>query len=331
MGMTINRAMDYAKFACGIPLTIVMMPLDLSQSLNQIIEYAVWDDPKSGESIQILPIPIEVPSRGLTDTIWFKENMICLISNAIKYSGQPIDITIQISIVEVEGKELAEFSVQDSGKRVSDTKLLRMFDPPIQGRRGSIGGMGLGLICLAERVTALRGGFGACRRSDDKSGNIIWFRIPLEETDLEPATPFSPWKRGQTPVVTRNKKIAKCLAASPRAKTRGCHDELAMSGLTILLVDDAVTILKMASFILTKAGAKVTQAKNGREAVELSNTIDFDIVITDIQMPVLDGFEATREMRALEQTSGARVKIIIGITAISDGNNNLVASEAGQC
>jgi CheY-like chemotaxis protein len=160
-----------------------------------------------------------------------------------------------------------------------------------------------------------------------------------------------------------------------------------------LVVDDATSILKMISFILTNAGAKVTRAKNGLEAVEKTKRTTFDIVITDIQvltgdafysvpsfckflpcayhiliffllsslsfslsfflhifylslslslcfshtlpfsviqMPIMDGFEAARDMREYERLSGSRAKIIIGISAVFDGNRCDTALAAGD-
>jgi CheY-like chemotaxis protein len=105
-----------------------------------------------------------------------------------------------------------------------------------------------------------------------------------------------------------------------------------LRGLSILVVDDATIIVKMISFILTKAGAKVTQAKNGLDAVVKTKETDFDIVITDIQMPVLDGLGAVRGMREHERLSGSRAKIIIGISAAIGENscNNALAAGSNK-
>ena len=156
--------------------------------------------------------------------------------------------------------------------------------------------MGLGLVCLAERIKALGGTYGANLRTDMLNGTVIWFKIPFDHADSNDRlisrrsvssmdTPDDYKLRSQDPVV---------------------------SGLSILIVDDSVTILKMMSFIILKAGAKVVLAKNGREAVEKTKEFKFDVIITDIQMPVMDGYRATKEIREWERFHSIKPKIIIG-------------------
>jgi CheY-like chemotaxis protein len=116
------------------------------------------------------------------------------------------------------------------------------------------------------------------------------------------------------------------------------RDDDVIAGLNLLIVDDSVTILKMMSFILSKAGAEVTQAKNGLDAVNALTNTEFDIIISDIQMPLLDGFGMTKKIRATEETiyminspstrGNSRKQIIIGISA--DGNNREEALSSGM-
>ena len=87
-------------------------------------------------------------------------------------------------------------------------------------------------------------------------------------------------------------------------------------GKNILVVDDAVSILKLMSHTLkNKAKAIVTQAKDGQQAVEECEKQHFDLILTDIQMPLLDGFGETRSIRAMEKERGLPRKIIVGISA----------------
>ena len=87
-------------------------------------------------------------------------------------------------------------------------------------------------------------------------------------------------------------------------------------GKKILVVDDAVSILKLMSHTLkSKAEAIVTQAKDGQQAVEECEKQDFDLILTDIQMPVLDGFGEAKCIRAMETERGLPRKIIVGISA----------------
>ena len=88
------------------------------------------------------------------------------------------------------------------------------------------------------------------------------------------------------------------------------------AGKKILVVDDAVSILKLMSHTLkNKAEAIVTQAKDGQQAVEECEKQHFDLILTDIQMPVLDGFGEARCIRAIEKECGLPRKVIVGISA----------------
>ena len=88
------------------------------------------------------------------------------------------------------------------------------------------------------------------------------------------------------------------------------------AGKKILVVDDAVSILKfMSQTLKIKAEAIVTQAKDGQQAVEECEKQNFDLILTDIQMPVLDGFGEARRIRAMEQERGLARTIIVGISA----------------
>jgi K+-sensing histidine kinase KdpD len=89
--------------------------------------------------------------KGITDASWFKDNFSCVVQNAVKYnSGQKINI--DFSMVNDMRQEFLHICVTDSGQRLSALHLLQLFDPPAQRRRSSLDGMGIGLVCLAERI-----------------------------------------------------------------------------------------------------------------------------------------------------------------------------------
>ena len=108
-----------------------------------------------------------------------------------------------------------------------------------------------------------------------------------------------------------NKKVNGISLQPPPAAGGGMF-----AGKKILVVDDAVSILKLMSHTLkNKAEAIVTQAKDGQQAVEECEKQHFDLILTDIQMPVLDGFGEARRIRAMEQERGLARTIIVGISA----------------
>ena len=289
-----------------------MSPLNILECVRKITQFVAWEGCADCTTIEIHPASSDFSVDCLTDVAWFQENVSCLLRNAIKFSSG--GVSIEMRMVTVNLCRFAEISVTDSGS-LSITQLDHLFDAPVQAKRGHVGGMGLGLACLAERVKVLGGDYGARARNDGKSGTVIWFGIPFVPVSSlaqgqDQALPFYDQQSIEVPEISTLINLS--LSAT---NTHG--DASIVSGLSILLVDDAITILKMASYLLTKAGAKVTVAKNGLEAVEQTKLAVFDVIITDIQMPVLDGFEASKMIRDAERASGSSPKTIIGISASS--------------
>ena len=166
--------------------------------------------------------------EGLTDPSWLQDNLLCVIGNACKYSESTLarghrrsgsasggvssgsasdsaSLTPVVAwgkIVAVAGVRMVEFAVQDSNSAALTADQLRaLFDRPALFRRETVGGMGVGMVCLAERVKALGGDYGARSRSDMDTGAEVWFRIPLEPVPTGLRTPHpSQIPRGVRPM-----------------------------------------------------------------------------------------------------------------------------------
>ena len=124
----------------------------------------------------------------------------------------------------------------------------------------------------------------------------------------------------QKSVLSRDSTAAAPIAEKPAAGRSSVSGDSSVSGMfvgkKILVVDDAFSILKLMSQTLkNKAEAIVTQAKDGQQAVEECEKQHFDLILTDIQMPVLDGFGAAKCIRAIEKERGLPRKLIVGISA----------------
>jgi K+-sensing histidine kinase KdpD len=117
-----------------------LTPILFSSKLEVILVFPILKPPTSHYLI-----------KGITDAGWFKDNFSCILDNAVKYSAG-LNITIDISMITDKDLGFVKVCVIDSGKTLVPLRLLNLFDPPTQRRRGSIGGMGIGLVCLAERI-----------------------------------------------------------------------------------------------------------------------------------------------------------------------------------
>ena len=212
--MIINRATDYNKIITGVKLVPSPRPVDIRECLINVIHSCGTlrvvgsvrrmessaqlashsnsnvdndDDPEGNDIaplhdpgvIALSNISDDIPDEIMTDLSWLRDNLMCIIGNAVKYSVA--SVLINVKTVSSGGNRMLEIDVQDSGAdKLSPTQLKALFDRPIQFAREAVGGMGVGLFCMGERCKALGGESGARLRLDNKSGVVVWFRIPLE-------------------------------------------------------------------------------------------------------------------------------------------------------
>jgi CheY-like chemotaxis protein len=208
--------------------------------------------------------------------------LLNLVNNAIKFTSSGA-ITVSVDIFEGVGPPRVHFSVADTGVGIPAEKIGLIFEAFRQADGSTTrryGGTGLGLT-ISSRLIELMGG-NIWAESEVGKGSRFHFVIPFSSAIEIPAS-----------------ETAALVAPVPETPP-----------LRVLIAEDNLINQKIAARLLEKAGHRVTVASDGREALAAWRKQPFDLVLMDIQMPHLNGFECTAAIRAIEEHAGGRVPIL---------------------
>ncbi|MGQ9425468.1 ATP-binding protein [Gilvimarinus sp. F26214L] len=227
-----------------------------------------------------------LPASVLGDTVRLRQVLHSLLSNACKFTRAG-RIALSVSIREAPGQDLLDFQVSDTGIGLSADQIDGLFDPFTQGDSSptrQYGGTGLGLA-IAQGLIRMMGGEIEVS-SHIGRGSTFRVTIPcLEPVFDRPADPANP--RGE--------------AMGREGMSREGSDYACLKGRHVLLVEDNPVNQKVAMAMLEKIGVVMTVAADGRQALDLlgKRTHAFDLILMDIEMPHLNGFEASQAIKAL--------------------------------
>ena len=282
----VNDILDYSKIGAG-KLTLENMPYEIREVIGQLIEPMV----KIAGRKQIVlecHVSSEVAPWLKGDPTRLKQVMNNLLSNALKFTEKG-----KIQVLVHRDGDRTRFAVRDTGIGIDkrgQAKLFEDFSQADQSTTRRFGGTGLGLAISKKLVEAMGGEIGL--ESVPGEGSLFWFKLKLPE-------------------------------AAPSARRKAVTKAVEARKLRILIAEDnPVNQRVILHLVEKKLGHKVTLVWNGQEAVEAFRKQDFDVILMDCQMPVMDGFEASTAIRA----SGARGRIpIIAVTA------NAFAEDRERC
>jgi CheY-like chemotaxis protein/anti-sigma regulatory factor (Ser/Thr protein kinase) len=235
--------------------------------------------------VLICDLPSRVPDMLKGDPLRFRQILMNLVDNAIKFTHAG-KVVVKADVIE-QTEEVAtlSFTVSDTGIGISPEDQERVFLAFTQADASTTrnyGGSGLGLT-IVRRLVELMGG-----------------QIQIE----------SQVSQGSTFRFTIRLKIPKGKEAVEPAPVRFSPTRVARRVLRVLLAEDTPTNQKLAEYLLSRRGHVVEIAQDGRQALELMEKHDYDVVLMDVQMPIMDGFQATAAIRGLADSAKAGVPII---------------------
>lgn len=279
----VNDMLDFSKIEAG-KLELVPVEFDLRKRLRKAVKPLIARAHEKQLEL-LLELSRDLPNCviGDFDRLW--QVVVNLVGNAIKFTDDgKIVLTVSVES-QSDNQAVVLFTVSDSGIGIPKDRIGNIFDAFEQAdnsltRRHT--GTGLGLA-ISSRLVELLGG-----------------RIRVE-SELGKGSTFEFTTCLQLPHESPDKV---------RAEVPDSEEPLSVKPLRILLAEDSLVNVKLMIGLLSRWGHQVTVAHNGAEAVALFEQHDFDLVLMDVQMPEIDGFQATRAIRNREAQSDHRVPII---------------------
>ena len=300
----VNDVLDMSKLESG-EIVLEEIPFNLSKISREV--FVVIEQMAAEQNIQIKWEKKEITHRDLIGSPGYvKRVMMNILSNAMKYNRE--NGHIYISCIEIPSGQpettTMEFVCRDTGIGMTEEFQKHIFEPFAQehsGSRTKFAGTGLGMP-IAKKLIEKMGGT-ITFESVEGVGTTFVIRVPFWiDTD-------------------RDSKVE-----------TGEKTEVSIRGLHILLAEDNELNMEIAEFMLQNEGAEVTKAWDGQEAVKIfekSRSGEFDVILMDIMMPVMNGYEAAKMIRSLDKEDAKAIPII-AMTANAFAEDRIRAKEAGM-
>ena len=300
----INEVLDMSKLESD-EVVLEEIPFNLNSIFEEIL--GVIEHMAAEQNIRIIWEEKEVTHWNLIGSpVHVKRILMNILSNAVKYNKE--NGYVYISCREIPSKQTAmttlEFVCRDTGIGMAEAFQKRIFEPFAQehaGSRTKFAGTGLGMPITKKLVEKMGGTISF--ESKEGTGTTFVIRIPFQiDADMK--------DRNETEEKT----------------------ETSIQGLHVLLTEDNELNMEIAEFVLQNEGAVVTKAWNGQKAVDIfrkSRPGEFDAILMDIMMPVMNGYEAAKMIRSLDRED-AKVIPIIAMTANAFTEDKMRAKEAGM-
>ncbi len=276
----INDILDFSKIEAR-KLELERVPFSVKEVIRATVkEFSVQARNKQ-LSLQC-EFSADLPDTAIGDPGRLRQILMNLVGNALKFTNQG---EIMVRVVRLQDNAL-QFSVSDTGIGISAEKQKSIFEAFVQADTSSTrhyGGTGLGLAIVSQLVALMQG------------------RIWLESKAGSGSTFYFTARFGLATAIPASDEIQPCEERTTQAATRKLH---------ILIADDNLVNLRLARSLLAKQGHSAVTVGSGREALAALEQQNFDVVLMDVQMPDMDGFETTKAIRSQERISQKHLPIV---------------------
>ena len=300
----VNDVLDMSKLESG-EIVLEEIPFNLSSISREV--FVVIEQMAAEQNIRVVWEKKEITHRDFIGSPGYvKRVMMNILSNAVKYNKENGQIYVSCVEIPSEQPEMTtmEFVCRDTGIGMAEEFQKHIFEPFAQehtGSRAKFAGTGLGMAISKKLVEEMGGTITF--ESKKGVGTTFVIRVPFK-IDLD---------------------------ADKREESKDVSEK-SIKGMHVLLAEDNELNMEIAEFLLQNEGAEVTKAWNGQEIVEQfrkSEAGEFDVILMDIMMPIINGYEAAKRIRSLDREDAKKIPII-AMTANAFTEDRIRAKEAGM-
>ncbi len=290
----LDDVLDFSRVESG-KMSLECIPFSLREALASAIDVVRPKAEAKGLRLE-MELDGNLPEHLLGDPVRLKQVLWNLLGNAVKFTAEG-GVKLRCS---TGGEGRIQFSVEDTGIGIAPDQQNEIFQPFTQADASTtrrFGGTGLGLTISAELVRIMGGVLEL--DSQPGRGSRFYFSLPLAETAGEVAVPSG--------------EVSAAVA----------------SDLRILIAEDNSVNRLLLERILAREGYKFSSVSNGQLAVEAASAEEFDVILMDVHMPVMDGYDATKALRALDEAR-KRHTTIVALTALAVEGDKEKCLKAGM-
>jgi signal transduction histidine kinase/ActR/RegA family two-component response regulator len=302
----IDDILDFSKIEAG-QLSVVPVPMSLGALARQVIESFELRARQKGLTLRC-ELAADLPPAVALDPGRLRQVLVNLLGNAVKFTSEgTVTLAIAQDGTTADGRLALTFAVRDTGIGIAPARLEAIFQPFTQADTSMtrrFGGTGLGLT-ISARLIELMGGWITVH-STERVGSEFMVRlpaVPAAEADLVSAADGP------------SRLLPADVVAAPPETPEDPAQARPEDALRVLVAEDNPVNQRIAQQLLRKRKLSVTLADDGRQAVDAFQAGRFDLVLMDVQMPEMDGFEAVAAIRALEHAEGRPHTPIVAVTA----------------